>query len=61
MFAVVTIGFEQTSYLTMEDQGTVEVCASVVSGNLSDEVTVVFSTQDENADGKVCEAGVYCM
>ena len=51
--AVVTIGFEQTCYLLMEDQGTVEVCASVTSGSLGDEVTVILSTQDGSAEGKL--------
>ena len=39
-------------YLTMEDQGTVEVCASVISGSLGSEVTVILRTQDEHAEGK---------
>ena len=51
IFAVVTFGFEQTSYPAMEDQGTVEVCAILVSGSLEDVVTVLLSTQNGTAKG----------
>ena len=50
---MVTIGFDQTSYLVMEDQGTVGVCAIVTSGSLGADVTVIFSTQDGSAEGKL--------
>ena len=51
--AVVIIGLEQTSYLVMENQITVEVCAIVTSGSLGSEVTVVFGTQGGSAVGKL--------
>ena len=50
---MVTIGFEQAYYLVMEDQGTVEVCASVTSGSLGAEVTVTLGTQNGSAEGKL--------
>ena len=51
--AEITIGFEQTSYPAMEDQGSVEVCTVVTSGSLQGDVIVTFSTQDGSAEGKV--------
>ena len=39
----------------MEDQGIVEVCAAVTSGTLGIEVTVVLTTQDGSAQGKLVE------
>ena len=50
---MVTIGFKQTSYLAMEDQDTVEVCAIVTSGSLGNEVTVTLGTQDGSAECKL--------
>ena len=46
----VVIGLEETSYTTPES-GTVEVCASLLQGQLERNAEVVLSTQDEEAIG----------
>ena len=44
------IGLEETSYTTPES-GTVEVCASLLQGQLERNVEVILSTQDGEAIG----------
>ena len=44
------IGLEETSYTTPES-GTVEVCASLLQGQLERNAEVVLSTQDGEAIG----------
>ena len=44
------IGLEETSYTTPEG-GTVEVCASLLQGQLERNVEVILSTQDGEAIG----------
>ena len=46
----VVIGLEETSYTTPESE-TVEVCASLLQGQLERNAEVVLSTQDEEAIG----------
>ena len=48
----VVIGFENETYTASEDQGSVTVCAQVMSGGLGRDVEVTLVTQDESAVGK---------
>ena len=48
----VVIGFENETYTASEDQGSVTVCAQVMSGGLGRDVEVILATQDESAVGK---------
>jgi len=49
---VVIIGFENETYTASEGQGSVTVCARVMSGGLGRDVEVTLATQDESAVGK---------
>ena len=44
-----TIGFERTEYAVSENDGRVGVVVAVLDGELSEEVTVVFTTEDGTA------------
>jgi hypothetical protein len=43
------IGFEETEYTVSENGGSVPVVVSVLEGELSEDVTIVFSTEDGTA------------
>ena len=47
------IGFENETYPAEEGQGSVTVCARVISGGLGRDVEVTLVTQDESAIGKL--------
>ena len=49
--AVVTIGFENETYLSKEGQRSVEVCTRVINGGLQRNVEVTLVTQDGSAVG----------
>ena len=46
-----TIGFEETMYRVREDNGTVEVCARVLGGNLETSVVTSVESVDGSAIG----------
>ena len=50
----VTIGFEQTTY-TVEEGLVVEVCVLVTSGTLESDATVMLSSINDEAVGKMHE------
>ena len=47
----ITIGFEQTTYSVREDDGSIEVCTIIRTGNLQTSVTVTMATVDGTAVG----------
>jgi len=49
---VVQVGFEQSSYVVSEADGSASVCVNISGAILSRNVTVLLSTQDNSA---VCE------
>lgn len=49
----VVIDFEQPEYSVNERNGTIEVCAVIVEGNLQRNITVTLTTRDGRAIGKV--------
>ena len=49
--AGVTIGLEMVDYTVPEEGGTVEVCAVVTGGALSESVTVTLQTTQDSAIG----------
>jgi len=53
LLAGVTIGFENETYPAEEGQGSVTVCARVMSGGLGRDVEVTLVTLDESAIGKL--------
>lgn len=53
LLAGVIIGFENETYPAEEGQGSVTVCARVMSGGLGRDVEVTLVTQDESAIGKL--------
>ena len=53
--SAVTIGFESETYPAEEGQGSVTVCARVMSGGLGRDVEVTLVTQDESAVGKIIQ------
>ena len=55
-FTVAEIGLQQTSYLTTETSGTVEVCAVLMNGSLECNVTVLLSTANGTATGLLIES-----
>ena len=56
MYTAITIGFSREQYSVTEGvDGTVEICAELLSGQLGTEITVPFSTVEGTALGKyVC-------
>ena len=50
-YSGVIIGLERTFYTAGEGNGTVAVCAIIVSGQLARPATVELSTQDNTATG----------
>ena len=48
---VVVIGFERTAVTALEQQDSVELCASIQEGTLGRNVDVAFSTQPGTATG----------
>ena len=52
------IGFEETEYTVAENGGSVSVVVSLLDGQLSDDVTVVFTTEDGTAT-RTCEASIF--
>ena len=52
------IGFEETEYTVQENGGSVSVVVSLLDGQLSDDVTVVFTTEDGTAT-RTCEASIF--
>ena len=49
---VVQVGFEQSSYIVSEADGSASVCVNISGAILNRNVTVLLSTQDNSA---VCE------
>jgi hypothetical protein len=49
----VTIGLERPTYSVDEEDGTVEVCAVLLSGSLERTVSVTLSTSDGSAIGMI--------
>ena len=61
-FTVAEIGLQQTSYLTTETSGTVEVCALLKNGSLECNVTVLLSTSNGTAIGMLVQVmGCVCV
>ncbi len=54
LISVVEIGLERPLYTVNETDGTIEVCAVLVSGSLERTVTVSLSTVDGTAKGRTC-------
>ena len=50
-----TIGFEETTYTAMEEDGLVEVVVAVLEGNLSRSVVVKLETVDGTARSKLLQ------
>ena len=54
------IGFEETEYTVSEGGGSVPVVVSVLEGELSEDVTIVFSTEDGTAT-RTCMCNHYSV
>ena len=52
LYTGATIGFTQTQYSVSEDMGPVVLVVEVLFGELSEEVTVGFTTQNDTAIGE---------
>ena len=52
---VLRIGFEETLYTVVENEGTVVVAVAVFGGQLSEEVSVRLTTEDGTAT-EACES-----
>ena len=50
-----TVRFEQAEYTFMEDAGSVQVCALVTGGTLSEALSLTLYTEDATAHGIVIE------
>ena len=52
MLVVVTIGLDQEPIIVDEGDGTAEICANVIEGDLQREVVVTVTIEDGEASGE---------
>ena len=54
----IIIGLDEVDISVTEDSGTVEVCASVISGDLQRSVSFTLTSNDGTATGKILKANL---
>ena len=61
LFVVITIGLDVESLTVEEDDGTIEICASVTEGALQRQVVVSVDYEDDEATGgcNLYDAAIY--
>lgn len=58
VIAVVTVGFENSSYTISEADHSVKVCVSILTGVLGTDIALQIETHNGTANGETCNSSL---